>query len=61
MFGLTNTMELTSTDPMFAGCSKIVQSLNAVVSEIAATELPVLIIGESGTGKEVYARLLHRL
>ncbi len=61
MFGLTNTMELTSTDHMVAGCSKTVQSLNAVVSEVAATELPVLIIGESGTGKEVYARLLHRL
>src|SRR6266849_988418 len=38
-----------------------VQSLNALVAEIAKTDIPLLLVGESGTGKEVYARLIHRL
>jgi len=38
-----------------------VKSLNALVAEIARTDIPVLLVGESGTGKEVYARLIHRL
>ena len=37
------------------------QSLNAIVAEIAKTDIPILLIGESGTGKEVYARLIHRV
>src|SRR3979490_690698 len=31
-----------------------VQSLNALVAEIAKTDIPVLLVGESGTGKEIY-------
>jgi DNA-binding NtrC family response regulator len=37
------------------------QTLEGVVSEIAGTSIPVLLVGESGTGKEVFARRLHRL
>jgi two-component system response regulator AtoC len=43
------------------GCGPAMRSLNAVVSEIAASNIPVLIIGECGTGKDVYARLIHHL
>ena len=41
--------------------SVIMQSLNAMVEEIAKTEIAILLVGESGTGKEVYARLIHRV
>src|SRR5260370_17308366 len=41
--------------------SAIMQSLNAMVDEIAKTEIAILLVGESGTGKEVYARLIHRV
>jgi two-component system, NtrC family, response regulator AtoC len=43
------------------GESPAIKGLNAMVAELAQTDIPVLIVGESGTGKEVYARLLHRL
>ena len=43
------------------GQSEAVQRLNAIVGQIARTEIAVLLVGESGTGKETYARLIHRL
>lgn len=43
------------------GHSPVIQSLNAIVEEIAPTNIPVLLVGESGTGKEVYGRMIHRL
>jgi two-component system, NtrC family, response regulator AtoC len=43
------------------GQGPTMQSLNAMVADIARTDIAVLLIGESGTGKEVYARLIHRL
>src|SRR5260370_35596683 len=43
------------------GESAIMQSLNAMVAEIAKTDIPILLTGETGTGKEVYARLIHRV
>jgi two-component system response regulator AtoC len=36
-------------------------SLNAMIAEVAHTEIPVLVLGESGTGKDAYASLIHRL
>jgi two-component system response regulator AtoC len=41
------------------GCA--MQALNAMVADIARTDIAVLLIGESGSGKEVYARLIHTL
>ncbi len=43
------------------GDSAVMQSLNAMVAEIAKTDIPILLTGESGTGKEVYARLIHQV
>lgn len=44
-----------------AGCSPAIRGLNAIVGDVARTNIPVLLMGESGTGKEVYGRLIHRL
>lgn len=43
------------------GPSAVMQSLNAMVEQLASTNIPVLLIGESGTGKDVYARMIHEL
>jgi len=43
------------------GSCMVIQTVNEMASEIAGTDIPVLIVGESGTGKEVYAKLIHRL
>jgi two-component system, NtrC family, response regulator AtoC len=43
------------------GSGTPMKALNAMASEIARTNLSVLIVGESGTGKDTYARLIHSL
>jgi two-component system, NtrC family, response regulator AtoC len=43
------------------GHSPAIQNLNAVIEEIARTDIPILLVGESGTGKEVYGRVIHRM
>ncbi len=43
------------------GSSRAMQDLNATVEQLAATNIPVLLVGESGTGKDVYARMIHWL
>lgn len=54
-------LELPIDSCFVCGRSEAIQSLNAIVGQIASTEIGVLLIGESGTGKEAYARLIHRL
>jgi DNA-binding NtrC family response regulator len=52
----------TDQDPGFvAGQSSAIGNVNAILGEIASTNISALLIGESGTGKEVYARRIHRL
>jgi two-component system, NtrC family, response regulator AtoC len=46
---------------MIRGASASSLLLERVLGEIAATDIPVLILGESGTGKEVVASEIHRL
>src|SRR5215469_10238447 len=43
------------------GHSPAIKKLNAIVEEIARTNIPVLLMGESGTGKDVYGRVIHLL
>jgi two-component system response regulator AtoC len=57
----TQTSEQLVDTSFVCGQATSMQSLNALVVEIAKTDIPVLLIGESGTGKDVYARLIHRL
>jgi two-component system, NtrC family, response regulator AtoC len=43
------------------GISRIMQTLEAVLSEIAPTNIPVLLEGECGTGKQMFAYRIHQL
>jgi two-component system response regulator AtoC len=44
-----------------SGMSAAMRTLEGVLTEIAATNIPVLLIGESGTGKEMFAHRVHQL
>jgi len=41
--------------------SAAIQSLESVLREIAATNIPVLLVGEIGTGKTHYAQRIHQM
>jgi two-component system, NtrC family, response regulator AtoC len=43
------------------GESPAICAVNEVISDLAGTDIPVLLVGESGTGKDAYARQIHRL
>jgi two-component system, NtrC family, response regulator AtoC len=43
------------------GASPAMRALERTISDIASTDIPVLLEGESGTGKEVAALEIHRL
>ncbi len=42
------------------GCSKFIRELDGIITQLAPTDMTVLICGESGTGKDIVARLLHQ-
>ncbi len=42
------------------GNSKQIREIKKLISKIAKSRAPVLILGESGTGKELVARLIHK-
>jgi DNA-binding NtrC family response regulator len=43
------------------GQGPALRALQAIVADVASTDISLLLIGESGTGKEAYARMIHRL
>ena len=47
------------TPTRLIGNSPAIRRIQEVVSRVAATRLPVLIVGPTGVGKEVVARMLH--
>jgi two-component system, NtrC family, response regulator AtoC len=51
---------LGSEPPYFvSGRSRSMRTLETAASEIAGTNIPVVIMGESGTGKQVLSRMIH--
>ena len=44
-----------------AGTSPAMLTLEGVLSEIAPTNIPVLLMGECGTGKQMFAHRIHQL
>jgi len=48
-------------DMYFLAASPQMRKIRAQVDQVAAVDVPVLLLGESGTGKEVVARLIHKL
>jgi two-component system response regulator AtoC len=58
--GLSHALDVTREGFVY-GQSEAIRAVNAVVAEIAQTDIPVLLAGESGTGKDVYGKLIHRL
>lgn len=43
------------------GTSPAMITLESVLTEVAPTNLPVLLVGECGTGKQMFAQRIHRL
>ena len=51
-----------SDEPLFVGSvSPAMQTVERVITDIAPTDIPVLLVGESGTGKEIMALRIHQL
>lgn len=42
------------------GCSDFILELDELITQLAPTDMTVLVAGESGTGKDIVARLLHQ-
>ena len=51
-----------SDEPLFVeSVSPAMQTVERVITDIAPTDIPVLLVGESGTGKEIMALRIHQL
>ena len=62
MTSLLTGLSLQARNTVFVpGHSLAIKKVNAVVEEVARTNIPVLLMGESGTGKDVYGRVIHLL
>lgn len=56
----TPSVEQNGHEVSFIGRSETVQSIRALIKQVAPSDISVLITGESGTGKEVVAKLIHQ-
>lgn len=56
---LENELRKDSAQDLFIGESPLIRKVWEQITQIAASDLTVLIRGESGTGKDVCARLIH--
>src|SRR5256884_9723356 len=57
----TRLWPLPRNTGLVPGHSPAIKKSNAIVGEIAGTNIPVLLTGESVTGKNVYGRVIHLL
>jgi DNA-binding NtrC family response regulator len=55
------TQALSGTAERFVGHSPALQQVQSYLTQVAGTDLTVLILGETGTGKGLAARTVHRL
>jgi two-component system, NtrC family, response regulator AtoC len=61
-FGQPMTSLVSTGESSFvASISPAMAMLETVASEIAGTNIPILLLGEVGTGKEIFARRIHDL
>jgi len=60
---VAKSVELSSLDKAayIIGVSPEMKLVQKLITEIAPTDIPVLVVGESGTGKGVVAHQIHRL
>jgi len=63
--GLTHAISSGTTamegHAFVSGLSPAMLTLESMISEIAQTSIPVLLVGESGTGKQMFAHRIHSL
>jgi len=64
--GTTNTAEVAESPfsesfSYIPGISPEMQPIERLISEIARTDMPVLLVGETGTGKQMVALQIHKL
>lgn len=59
--GISRASSLIGDYGFVYGESEAIRPVNAIIGEIARTDIPVLLSGESGTGKDIYGGLIHQL
>jgi len=58
---LVDTASTFGEQEYISGLSPEMQPVERLISEIAPTDIPILLLGESGTGKEIVALRIHSL
>jgi len=59
--GLNSGTAVMQGQGFIGGSSPAMLTLETVITEIAPTSIPVLLVGESGTGKQMLAQRIHAL